>query len=297
MSENSKPNYYAVIIAPVRYCRDLEPNAKLLYGEISALCNQEGYCWASNKYFSELYDVDERTIKRWLESLKDKDFIKVEIDRKGLQVSRKIYISQINFTKGQNCHDEGTKMSPRGDKNVPYNNTSNNTSNKNNIRADKVDAKPPKKSKSEIQRKERRSNVHTSDEEHEKLLKKCGSQEILDKCYDNLSDWKSSKSESDPKSVDKHIDYYRIIKWVLAETLSSSPNKNSKTSQAEYNRSVVSKVFKHGQIYNGAECFLNEESIGFQRGMTHMSVKFKELGFKDQYLSMCRKFGITFKKE
>lgn len=61
----------------------------------------------------------------------------------------------------------------------------------------------------------------------------------------------------------------------------------------ETNRQWVEKSFTDGQIYNGAECFINKESIAFQRGMSnHKQLKFKENGFKDQFENILRHFGI-----
>ena len=88
--EESKPSYYANIPATVRYCEGLPAGAKLLYGEITALCNKEGFCWASNKYFAELYRVTSGTISEWVKLLRDKDFITCEITGYNL---RKIFLS------------------------------------------------------------------------------------------------------------------------------------------------------------------------------------------------------------
>ena len=73
-----RPNYYAIIPANVRYS-NIAPNAKLLYGEITCLCNKEGYCYATNDYFSKLYNVSKISISKWIKELKDNNFIETEI--------------------------------------------------------------------------------------------------------------------------------------------------------------------------------------------------------------------------
>lgn len=76
-----KKSYFAIIPANVRYDDELSANAKLLYGEITALCNEKGYCWASNDYFSQLYSKSRITVSRWISSLIQKGYIKSEISK------------------------------------------------------------------------------------------------------------------------------------------------------------------------------------------------------------------------
>lgn len=78
MENQERPNFYAVIPANVRYA-NITPNAKLLYGEITALSTQKGYCFASNKYFANLYDVSIVSISKWIKELIDNNFIESEI--------------------------------------------------------------------------------------------------------------------------------------------------------------------------------------------------------------------------
>lgn len=70
-----KRSYYAIIPANVRYDKTLPSSAKLLYGEISALCNQHGFCWAENCYFADLYNVSDRTIQVWINALANGGYI------------------------------------------------------------------------------------------------------------------------------------------------------------------------------------------------------------------------------
>lgn len=93
---DEKKSYYAVIPANVRYDESLPPNAKLLYGEITALCNVEGYCWASNKYFAELYGVSVISISKWINALADRGYISSQIIYKeGTKQIDKRYITII----------------------------------------------------------------------------------------------------------------------------------------------------------------------------------------------------------
>lgn len=82
MDIENKKSYYAVVPANVRYDPNICANSKLLYGEITALCNEKGYCWASNQYFADLYDVSKITISRWISSLEKSGYIKVELTYK-----------------------------------------------------------------------------------------------------------------------------------------------------------------------------------------------------------------------
>ena len=57
----NKKSYYAIIPANVRYDERLKLLSRMLYGEITALSNEKGYCWANNKYFGTLYKVSIQT--------------------------------------------------------------------------------------------------------------------------------------------------------------------------------------------------------------------------------------------
>ena len=120
-----KPNYYSVIPASVRYDQDLTANAKLLYGEITSLTNEKGYCWATNNYFAKLYKTSNVTISRWIKSLKDKGYITTKIKYKdGTKEIENRYI--------QICHPINKNVNTPINKNVKDNNINMNNINMNN---------------------------------------------------------------------------------------------------------------------------------------------------------------------
>lgn len=134
-------SYYAIIPANVRYDKQLSANAKLLYGEITALCNEKGYCWAGNSYFSELYGVSDRAVSRWIKELSVRGYIVSEMvyDEKGKEILyRKIQIASAVmspnvYTYGQNClYPPDKNVYTPMDKNVGDNNTYTNNTEENN---------------------------------------------------------------------------------------------------------------------------------------------------------------------
>lgn len=128
MQENDKlterPSYYAIIPANVRYDKSLSPNAKLLYSEITALLNFKNRCFASNAYFGRLYCISDVQVSRLIKQLIDAGhvFSEMEITSKGTQRLIKLAL---------NINDNTPiikKVNTRLNKNVKYNNQSNNNS-------------------------------------------------------------------------------------------------------------------------------------------------------------------------
>ena len=110
-----KPSYYAIIPAEVRYS-NLKPNAKLLYGEITALSGKLGYCYATNIYFANLYGVSKNTISSWISDLKKLGFITVVVERnekkqiikRCIGITKKIDTPILKKMKGNNTSINNT---------------------------------------------------------------------------------------------------------------------------------------------------------------------------------------------
>ena len=123
MAEVSKPGYYAVIPADVRYDDQIPANAKLLYGEISALIGPGGYCFAGNEYFAGIYGLSERTVRSLIGSLQKAGYVQVELEKDnqtGQVIQRKIYlkvsstderpVEEIFPTPGKNLPQGGAEI-------------------------------------------------------------------------------------------------------------------------------------------------------------------------------------------
>lgn len=136
-------NWDAVIPANVRYDDRLKPAEILLFGEISALTRNTGYCWASNDYFKKYLNVTDRTIQRYIRNLKECGHIfVVHPDNSTRRIYRKDTIQQWKRERrGKNTSSAvtpdtdvthpPTTMSQGGDNSVTHTNLKN-LSNKDN---------------------------------------------------------------------------------------------------------------------------------------------------------------------
>lgn len=60
----------------VRSNKAISASAKLLYGEILALASDDGVCVVENDYLAGVYNVDERSIRNWINELEAEKLIK-----------------------------------------------------------------------------------------------------------------------------------------------------------------------------------------------------------------------------
>lgn len=124
-----KPNYYSILTACVRYDERLSSSEKLLYSEITALANKEGYCYATNGYFAKLYGCTESTISVQISNLAKCGYI-VPVLEEGYK--RRIYLNtgvlgKSNTPLVKNQKGVLEKSNPPPFEKSKHNNTSNNT--------------------------------------------------------------------------------------------------------------------------------------------------------------------------
>lgn len=216
--EETKPKYYAIIPAYVRYDNELNADEKIIYAEITALSILRGYCFATNKYFSNLYNCHVNTISRRIKALEKHGYIKVEIgrDEKTKKYTRKIYLTENfiqnaltkidNRTHTKTCEESLTN-------NGEYNNINiNDTNNVNNNILGNFD------------------NIKLTDEQIETLKNEYGAFNTYE-AIEYLSLYKKSSGK------EYRDDYATIKLWVMDNVIRNGNNhtkKNKITSEIDY---------------------------------------------------------------
>lgn len=229
-----KKSYFAIIPANVRYDDELSANAKLLYGEITALCNEKGYCWASNDYFSQLYGKSRITVSRWISELIQKGYIKSEISKE--DGNMRMLTPLLTKTIIPIIKNDNTPII-KNDKqnNTLLNNTVNSSSyiessNSNREEYIKNKDKPhtPKKTYGKYK------NVLLSDDEYKLLIEQYGNPEQLIERLDRYKEKSGKKYNSD---------YIAITDWVVEalkeDKAKKKPEIDSTYDIEEINRRII----------------------------------------------------------
>lgn len=210
--ENQKVGYYSIIPTRILFNNKLKANVKLLYAFITSLTNKEGYCYASNSYLGNKFNVDPKTISNWLKELRTYNYIVIELIRNDKQeiIQRRIYINDVPYTLNNG---------------YPY--TSNNGEGihqimeDNNIITNNINTHTQ-------QKKIYNQNVYLYDYEYEDLIKEYGIDKT-NKCINELSLYKNSKG------VQYVSDYDTIKRWVILRVneLEKKNQKNINTSRSK----------------------------------------------------------------
>ena len=218
------PSFYSIITATVRYDIRLNANEKIFYSEISALTNMYGYCFATNKYFARLYNVDVRTIVRWIRKLEKCGYIycKLIYNEKQQVTERRIYLRGIDI-------DVMTSDDP----NVIHNIIDNN--------------------KHTITKQKYFDNVFISKEEYQSLITNYG-EEKTKRAIEELSLYKKSKN------TQYHDDYATIKRWVItrvneliekekqkkeSQLKNKKKNNYSNYQQREYSTEFLEQLYRN----------------------------------------------------
>lgn len=72
---------FSVIPTEVMLSKTLSSTAKIVYGLISSLTNEKGYCWASNKYIGDLLNLSESQISRVIGELAEERLLISDVER------------------------------------------------------------------------------------------------------------------------------------------------------------------------------------------------------------------------
>lgn len=100
MDRKFEGGYYSVIPSVILFREDLAANAKLLYAVLTNLCDNQGYCWASNEYLAGVFGVSESTVTRWISQLERLGVIRSEMIPNAKGTERRIYAGIFVVSEG-----------------------------------------------------------------------------------------------------------------------------------------------------------------------------------------------------
>jgi DNA-binding MarR family transcriptional regulator len=103
---------FTVINAPVLYSSKLNDSEKIIYGHISNLSNEYGYCYATNSYLAELTGKSLAAVKRAIKKLSDLQFIEITHVSKNKFNERQITLAHFpkSFQKEERSNENQQEL-------------------------------------------------------------------------------------------------------------------------------------------------------------------------------------------
>lgn len=85
----------------------------------------------------------------------------------------------------------------------------------------------------------------------------------------------------------------KATKTLIAQLIwHCSLKKPPTTAKKKDFKKEMRKLFKHGQVYNGASCWHLEDEIAFERGMKHKKISDKQANYEEEFNKILDSFGI-----
>ena len=328
---------FGIVPGTLLSAKNISPNAKLHFSCLTALAQKEGYCWATDDAMAEMHDVHRAQVCRWNKELEDAGFIRRETiqvhyrDEDGKtrwKKKRRIFIGNFvspfqspqedpdsrknaTFANNFNPKEELTRNESdavQRSSNVAkmrqsYDSRKNATYNKRTLKKETEEREgaeppdPPARASSSPS-VDRRPNVKTTDDEHQKLVTEYGEDEV-EQMYDVLQEWK----EDTPRSKWKKSDYRSIRRWVVDALKEKAKRGETRkeTGRVEDNRAYSQKIAHDFMLVKGPEKFVDirADANCITFSSTHPTadrrtsiLAYKENGFRDQLDALLRKWRL-----
>ena len=91
----SSDDFFTKVRNSIRKDKRLDGNAKILFGMIESLALKDGYCWSTNDWFAEQFDVSPATVRRWVRQIEAAGYITVKYPKSRKGTERRIHMGDI----------------------------------------------------------------------------------------------------------------------------------------------------------------------------------------------------------
>lgn len=246
-------SYYTTVPSEIIYDTTISIGALKTYLIISGFFKKSGYCFASDQWIADVLQTKKRVVQDYLNELEQKSYIIRESFNEGFKKRRKIWKpSAYKKTKSKNvceiapqcyidvapqCYSEIAAPCYSNNNNISTNYTPPTPSSFANAHSEGefpqggeacVQPKPNTKIKTIVQEEyiERKEHVKTTKKQHETMLEairgdeffkryNANPEQILDKCYQILSEWKINKPDKKKWGKFDHLAINGGNGWVL----------------------------------------------------------------------------------